>query len=92
MVWSLLVLLPGISGRERSMYAPPSCPKLLVCLRLLTIFFFQSQIGDHQAGGYVGFYLDVPAEDGDDLPKEHELFVLADNRFNHTTAPLHTGV
>jgi len=38
----------------------------------------------------VAFTLDVPASavaaDG-----ANELFVLADNRFNHTTAPMHTG-
>lgn len=44
----------------------------------------------HRAGGYVAFWVDVPAE----LLKSggaNELFVLADNRFNHTTAPMHTG-
>lgn len=48
------------------------------------------EVGEHLAGGYVAFHLDVPAEtlvDGDG----NELFVLADNRFNHTTAPMHTG-
>ena len=46
------------------------------------------EVGDHRAGGYVAFHLDVPAET---LSDSNELFVLADNRFNHTTAPLHTG-
>ena len=45
------------------------------------------EIGDHLAGGYVAFTLDVPETNGDN----NELFVLADNRFNHTTAPLATG-
>jgi beta-glucuronidase len=50
------------------------------------------EIGDHIAGGYVAFWLDVShealaASDG----KSNELFVLADNRFNSTTAPMHTG-
>jgi len=48
------------------------------------------EVGDHRAGGYVAFWLDVPRhmlEDGG----ANELFVLADNRFNHTTAPMHTG-
>ena len=49
------------------------------------------EVGDHRAGGYVAFRLDVPANilhiDG----QGNELFVLADNRFNHTTAPMHTG-
>merc|ERR1719265_273649 len=48
------------------------------------------EVGDHRAGGYVAFWLDVPSK----LLKEdkaNELFVLADNRFNRTTAPMHTG-
>ena len=48
------------------------------------------EVGDHRAGGFVAFHLDVPAAalkpNG-----ENELFVLADNRFNATTAPMHTG-
>lgn len=48
------------------------------------------EVGDHRAGGYVAFTLDVPeslvSSDG-----ANELFVLADNRFNSTTAPMHTG-
>ena len=45
------------------------------------------EIGQHRAGGYVPFFLDLPP------PAEgsHTLTVLADNRFNKTTAPLHTG-
>lgn len=46
------------------------------------------EIGDHRAGGYVGFTLDVPSVQAD---RTRELFVLADNRFNSTTAPMHTG-
>merc|ERR1719246_269143 len=45
-------------------------------------------IGDHRAGGYVGFFLDVPPTESETL---REVFVLADNRFNETTAPMHTG-
>lgn len=45
------------------------------------------EIGSHLAGGYVAFTVDMPA--GGDSPRE--LFVLADNRFNETTAPMHTG-
>ena len=44
------------------------------------------EVGDHTAGGYVAFWLDVPREvlasDG-----VNELFVLADNRFNSTPPP-----
>ena len=49
-----------------------------------------NEIGDHRAGGYVAFWLDIPTA----MLKasgENELFVLADNRFNKTTAPMHTG-
>ena len=48
------------------------------------------EVGDHRAGGYVAFSLDVEQK----LLKttgENELFVIADNRFNATTAPMHTG-
>lgn len=45
-------------------------------------------IGEHRAGGYVGFFLDIPSVNDN---TERELLVLADNRFNSTTAPLHTG-
>jgi hypothetical protein len=51
------------------------------------------EVGDHRAGGYVAFALPVPsaaaASGGNST--SNELFVLADNRFNSTTAPMHTG-
>jgi beta-glucuronidase len=46
-----------------------------------------NEIGDHRAGGYVAFFLDIPAQNSTD----NEIFVLTDFRFNKTTAPLHTG-
>lgn len=54
------------------------------------------EIGDHRAGGYVAFWLDVPPQehtnvDNDDEETTTEIFVLVDNRFNKTTAPMHTG-
>ncbi|EOD38574.1 hypothetical protein EMIHUDRAFT_454612 [Emiliania huxleyi CCMP1516] len=59
------------------------------------------EVGDHLAGGYVAFALDVPADAlSPDGGGENELFLpeaphksrsLADNRFNATTAPMHTG-
>jgi beta-glucuronidase len=49
------------------------------------------EIGDHRAGGYVAFHLDVPKETLLSSEGDNELFVLADNRFNATTAPMHTG-
>ena len=51
------------------------------------------EIGEHTAGGYVAFSLDVPpqAPAAAAAGASRELFVLADNRFNMTTAPMHTG-
>jgi beta-glucuronidase len=49
------------------------------------------EIGDHHAGGCVAFSLDVKAEDDQNDASTVELFVLADNRWNSTTAPVHTG-
>ena len=48
------------------------------------------EIGEHRNGGYSAFFFDV---DTDVLASngENTLFVLADNRFNATTAPTHTG-
>ena len=49
-------------------------------------------VSDHRAGGYVAFHVDVPPPaPGTSTEVQRELFVLADNRFNSTTAPLHTG-
>jgi len=45
------------------------------------------EIGDHRAGGYVAFSLTIPPQNS----TENEIFVLVDNRFNATTAPMHTG-
>ncbi|KAL3903986.1 MAG: hypothetical protein SGILL_010241, partial [Bacillariaceae sp.] len=60
--------------------------------------------GEHRAGGYVAWWLDVPSrvlargksvhndtDDSTSSTTSHELFVLADNRWNSTTAPMHTG-
>ena len=49
------------------------------------------EIGEHLAGGYVAFSLDVPQAADADANRSRELFVMADNRFNKTTAPMHTG-
>jgi beta-glucuronidase len=45
------------------------------------------EIGDHLAGGYVAFTLDIPPQPSVD----NDIFVLVDDRFNKTTAPMHTG-
>ena len=51
------------------------------------------EIGNHLAGGYVAFALDVPTHAAAAAAGSttNELFVLVDNRFNSTTAPMHTG-
>ena len=67
--------------------AEAAVPSMLFLLR---VFVNGKEIGDHRAGGYVAFWLDVPA-DALRSNEMNELFVLADNRYNHTTAPLHTG-
>ena len=60
------------------------------CSFYCRIFVDGIEIEHHLAGGYVAFHRDVPAPaKHNDEPRE--LFVLADNRFNATTAPLHTG-
>lgn len=48
------------------------------------------EIGDHRAGGYVAFVLNIPPQDSFNN-NINEIFVLVDNRFNATTAPMHTG-
>lgn len=47
------------------------------------------EVGDHKAGGYVAWWLDVPTEVLQ--PSFNEVTVLVDNRWNATTAPVHTG-
>lgn len=50
------------------------------------------EIGDHRAGGYVAFVLEVPRQEHALLRRgknQNELVVLVDNRFNSTTAPMH---
>ena len=56
------------------------------CSFYCRVFVNGREIGDHRAGGYVAFWLDVPAGVLD-ANAPNELFVLADNRFNATTAP-----
>ena len=59
------------------------------CSFYCRVFVDGEEIGEHTAGGYVAFALDVPAAASPSATRE--LFVLADNRFNRTTAPMHTG-
>ena len=70
------------------------------CSFFCRVFVDGVEIGEHRASGYTPFWLNLPT-----LPKQatpvdstdsscngvHELLVLVDNRYNRTTAPLHTG-
>eukprot|EP00040_Diaphanoeca_grandis_P027128 m.153731 g.153731 ORF g.153731 m.153731 type:complete len:657 (-) comp30845_c0_seq1:445-2415(-) len=89
---------PGYLGpRGVAMYRTTFDTSTVVPMRLqfqacsfyCRVFVNGKEIGDHRAGGYVAFHLDVPSEVLE--AGSNELFVLADNRFNSTTAPLHTG-
>jgi len=91
---------PGYLGRRgvafyRTNFSSPSggLPARLQfqsCSFYCRVWVNGKEIGDHRAGGYVAFSLDVPASVLSSSAA-NELFVLADNRFNHTTAPMHTG-
>lgn len=87
---------PGYLGTRgvamyRTMFDHPEAARLQfqACSFYCRVWVDGVEIGDHTAGGYVAFSLDVPAAAHGN--KQRELFVLADNRFNSTTAPLHTG-
>tara|TARA_B100000768_G_scaffold15255_1_gene14215 strand:- start:34 stop:1101 length:1068 start_codon:yes stop_codon:yes gene_type:complete len=58
------------------------------CSFYCRVWVDSKEVGEHRAGGYVPFFLDLP-------PSNHSstrtLTVLADNRFHENTAPLHTG-
>lgn len=51
------------------------------------VFVDNITIGDHRAGGYQPFWLDVPPS----ASATRTLLVVVDNRFNATTAPTTTG-
>lgn len=83
----------GVAMYRRKFSTPGAVPMRLqfqACSFYCRVWVNGKEIGDHRAGGYVGFWLDIPAATLD-ASGENELFVLADNRFNKTTAPMHTG-
>ncbi len=51
------------------------------------MFVDNEDLGDHRAGGYQPFWINVPASSS----TRRELLVVVDNRFNSTTAPTTTG-
>lgn len=68
--------------------------QFLACSFYCRVFVDGQEIGDHRAGGYAPWWIDVPPAQRAVpalQPVTRELFVLADNRFNATTAPVHTG-
>jgi beta-glucuronidase len=94
--------LPGFLGYRgvsffRTIFRPPLSVQSPARIQFQACSFYcrvwvnGKEIGDHHAGGYVAFSLDVKAEDDQNDASTVELFVLADNRWNSTTAPVHTG-
>lgn len=90
------VALPGVLGiRGVAMYRTSfhqqgrARLQFMACSFYCRVFVDGREVGDHRAGGYVPWWLDLPAPAR--AAASRELFVLADNRFNRTTAPLHTG-
>lgn len=109
---------PG-SMEGRSSGGPAARIQFQACSFYCRVWLNGVEIGNHTAGGYVAWWLDVSDEVlqlGSKVQKSHEqlpriegeeesaqanivatvvrtqeLFVLVDNQFNSTTAPLHTG-
>jgi beta-glucuronidase len=87
-------LLRPQQHRTEAAAAAPARIQFQACSFYCRVWVNGKEIGDHKAGGYVAFFLDVPPsllyhKNDDDAMVE--VFVLVDNRFNETTAPLHTG-
>eukprot|EP00933_Yihiella_yeosuensis_P028900 TRINITY_DN22673_c0_g1_i1.p1 TRINITY_DN22673_c0_g1~~TRINITY_DN22673_c0_g1_i1.p1 ORF type:complete len:641 (-),score=102.98 TRINITY_DN22673_c0_g1_i1:275-2197(-) len=63
------------------------------CSFYCRIFVDGKEVGEHRAGGFSPWFLDLdpPKQASGSQGRERELFVLADNRFNATTAPTHVG-
>lgn len=58
------------------------------CSFYCRVFFDGQEAGDHRAGGYAPFWMDMPASSS---KQTREILVLANNEFNSTRAPVHTG-
>ena len=87
---------PGILGRRGvAMYRRSFQQKgrarlqFMGCSFYCRVFVDGKEVGEHRAGGFVAWWLDLESPSSQEITRE--LFVLADNRFNRTTAPLHTG-
>lgn len=86
---------------EYDLSAAPARLLFQACSFYCRIWVNGAEIGDHRAGGYVAFFLDVPVQKYGEQNSAvapvntpstptNELVVLVDNRFNATTAPMHT--
>lgn len=82
--------LRGASYYSRTFEAPSNTSsriELMGCAFYCKVWIDDVVVGENRAGGYAPWSVDVPASS----KSEKKLTVLADNRFNSTTAPLHTG-
>ncbi|CAE7914733.1 ECA4, partial [Symbiodinium sp. KB8] len=87
---------PGVLGRRgvalyRTHFLQNGHARLqfMGCSFYCRVFVDGQEVGEHRAGGYVPWWLDLPVPGTGNATRE--LFVMADNRFNRTTAPVHTG-
>eukprot|EP01012_Entosiphon_sulcatum_P058680 TRINITY_DN8281_c0_g1_i1.p1 TRINITY_DN8281_c0_g1~~TRINITY_DN8281_c0_g1_i1.p1 ORF type:complete len:602 (+),score=62.71 TRINITY_DN8281_c0_g1_i1:40-1845(+) len=85
---------PGVLGRRGTAFYRttvdldgPGLIQFTACSFYCKVWVDNVLIGEHRAGGYQPFWLNVPVG----TAKTREIFVLADNRFNGSTAPTHTG-
>ncbi|KAL3933475.1 MAG: hypothetical protein SGPRY_000266 [Prymnesium sp.] len=91
------IIQPGVPGRRGTAFyrrdvtfLPQSHRGRLqfaACAFYCRVFVDEMEIGEHRAGGYSPFWLDVPPS----ARAVRTILVIADNRFNSTTAPTHTG-
>ena len=65
----------------------PSLLHFSACSFYCKVWVDGTEVGEHRAGGYAPFELQVPAS----ASTQRSITVLVDNRFNSTIAPLHTG-
>ena len=93
---SVDAVIPGVLGRRGvAMYRRtfqqkgPVRLQFMGCSFYCRVFVDGKEVGEHRAGGFVPWWLDVAPSGKETATRE--LFVLVDNRFNRTTAPVHTG-
>ena len=89
------VAAPGVLGRRGTGFYRTSIThvgrsrlQFAACSFFCRVWVDGAEVGSHRAGGYAPFWADIPPAQ---TAKARELLVLVDNRFNSTTAPVHTG-